>query len=163
VPKVGTGSASSETGVEGPSDGTPTTSGVGTGETPSSGPAVPATSSSSPSPAPTPPTVTASEVICTSPPPACPSGQAPSYAPAGFWHCLPLCNPEDSSLVVISYGSTYGNGGVCAGPPPLFMCATPGDVWTWNYLTEAWQCEPKCDNGQYDQRSYEGEIVCVPC
>jgi hypothetical protein len=36
-------------------------------------------------------------------------------------------------------------------------------VWTWNYLSEQWDCEPECNNGQYDQRQYGSQTVCVPC
>lgn len=105
----------------------------------------------------------ASDVICTAPPPSCPSGEAPSYAPAGFWHCMPLCDPNNADLVVISYGGIYGNGGVCAGPPPQEACPTEGQVWTWDFLNEAWECEAECDNGQYDQHTFGNQTVCVPC
>ena len=76
---------------------------------------------------------------------------------------MPLCDPKNQDLVVISYGGIYGNGGLCAGPPPAQACPTAGQVWTWNFLSEKWDCENECDNGQYDQRSYRGQTVCVPC
>jgi hypothetical protein len=110
-----------------------------------------------------PPSVSASDVLCVAPPPACAAGQAPSYAPAGFWHCMPVCDANDANLVVISYGGIYGNGGLCAGPPPQQACPIGGQVWTWSFLEENWGCAPEWNNGQYDQRTFEGQVVCVPC
>ena len=102
-------------------------------------------------------------VTCIDSPPACPAGQSPSYTPSGKWHCMPLCDPNDSNAVVITYGSTYGNTSTCAHAPPTTACPTPGQVWTWDYANEAWVCAPECNNGQYDQRVYGGQTVCVPC
>ena len=112
---------------------------------------------------PPPATPTPGAVVCTAPPPPCATGEAPSYAPAGFWHCMPLCDPKNADLVVISYGGIYGNGGVCASPPPATACPVAGQVWTWNFMVEAWSCEAECDNGQYDQHTFAGQVVCVPC
>ena len=102
-------------------------------------------------------------VTCIDSPPACPAGQSPSYTPSGKWHCMPLCDPNDSNTVVITYGSTYGNTSTCAHAPPTTACPTPGQVWTWDYANEAWVCAPECNNGQYDQHVYGGQTVCVPC
>lgn len=102
-------------------------------------------------------------VTCIASPPACPAGQSPSYTPSGKWHCMPLCDPNDSNTVVITYGSTYGNTSTCAPAPPTTACPTPGQVWTWDYANEAWVCAPECNNGQYDQHVYGGQTVCVPC
>jgi hypothetical protein len=76
---------------------------------------------------------------------------------------LPLCDVKNPNLVVISYGGIYGNGGVCAPPPPQSSCPVAGDVWTWNYLTETWVCQTKCNNGEYDQHTFANQTVCVPC
>jgi hypothetical protein len=116
-----------------------------------------------PTPAPDPSSPSPADVVCTTPPPACPLGLSPSYAPAGFWHCMPVCDPNNQDLVVISYGGIYGNGGVCAAPPPQTACPVAGQVWTWNYVSEEWDCEQECNNGQYDQRQYSNQTVCVPC
>jgi hypothetical protein len=99
-------------------------------------------------------------VTCIDAPPTCPEGQSPSFAPSGKWHCMPNCDPNNS--VVISYGSTYGNTTICAPAPPANAC-TQGQVWTWDYANEAWVCAPECNNGQYDQHTYNGQTVCVPC
>ena len=102
-------------------------------------------------------------VTCVDSPPTCPQGQSPSYTPSGNWHCMPLCDPSNSNAVVITYGSTYGNTSTCAPPPPTNACPTSGQVWTWDYANEDWVCAPECDNGQYDQHTYGGQTVCVPC
>ncbi|HTQ48808.1 MAG TPA: hypothetical protein VMI75_38885 [Polyangiaceae bacterium] len=99
-------------------------------------------------------------VTCIDSPPACPQGQSPSFAPSGKWHCMPNCDPNSS--VIISYGSTYGNTTICAPPPPMTAC-TQGQVWTWDFANEEWVCAPECNNGQYDQHTYAGQTVCVPC
>lgn len=102
-------------------------------------------------------------IKCIDAPPSCPSGQAPSFAPSGKWHCMPLCNPNDPGMVVISYGGQFGSTRVCAGAPPQDKCADPGAVWTWDYTDEEWVCRTKCDNGMYDQHEWGGQTVCVPC
>jgi hypothetical protein len=102
-------------------------------------------------------------VTCIEPPPTCPQGQSPSYAPSGKWHCMPLCNSNDSSMVVITYGGSYDNARVCVGAPPTAACPTQGQVWTWDYENEEWVCADECDNGDYDQHVYDGQTVCVPC
>jgi hypothetical protein len=100
-------------------------------------------------------------VTCINAPPTCPEGQSPSYAPSGNWHCMPNCDPNNS--VVITYGTRYGNTTICAPAPPTSACPRQGEVWTWDYANEAWVCAPECNNGQYDQRVYAGQTVCVPC
>ncbi len=102
-------------------------------------------------------------VTCVDSPPACPQGQSPSYTPSGRWHCMPLCDTNSSNVVVITYGSTYGNTSTCAPTPPANACPTSGQVWTWDYANEEWVCAPECNNGQYDQHTYGGQTVCVPC
>jgi hypothetical protein len=102
-------------------------------------------------------------IKCIDAPPQCPTGQAPSFAPSGKWHCMPLCNPKDPHMVLISYGGQYGSSRVCAGAPPTNSCPNQGDVWTWDYTDEEWVCKKKCDNGAYDQHTYGGQTVCVPC
>jgi hypothetical protein len=102
-------------------------------------------------------------VTCVDQPPTCPSGQSPSYTPNGRWHCMPLCDSNDGTTVVITYGASYGNTTICAGAPPTTACPTAGDVWTWDFNNEEWVCSPECDNGQYDQHDYGGQTVCVPC
>jgi hypothetical protein len=102
-------------------------------------------------------------VTCVDSPPTCPNGQSPSYAPNGKWHCLPLCDPSNPNTVVITYGGTYGNTSICAGAPPTMACPTQGQVWTWDFAVEEWVCAAECNNGQYDQHTYGGQTVCVPC
>jgi hypothetical protein len=102
-------------------------------------------------------------VTCVDTPPTCPTGQSPSFAPSGKWHCMPNCDRQSSDTVIITYGSTYGNATICAGAPPTKACPTDGQVWTWDYENEEWVCAPECDNGQYDQHVYRGQTVCVPC
>jgi hypothetical protein len=67
-------------------------------------------------------------VTCVDSPPTCPEGQSPSYAPSGNWHCMPMCDPNNSDTVVITYGATYGNVTICAGAPPKEACPTHGQV-----------------------------------
>jgi hypothetical protein len=76
---------------------------------------------------------------------------------------MPLCDASNPNLVVISYGGIYGNGGICAGPPPQQACPVAGQVWTWDYLNEDWECRAECNNGQYDQHTFGNQTVCVPC
>ncbi len=102
-------------------------------------------------------------VTCVNSPPTCPQGQSPSYTPSGSWHCMPLCDGNNTNAVVITYGSTYGNTSTCAPTPPTNACPTSRQVWTWDYANEEWVCAPECDNGQYDQHTYGGQTVCVPC
>jgi hypothetical protein len=149
-------SSSGTSGAASPPVSPPVASDPGGAGTPSSG---------APSPTPTtaPSTVDASQVICTAPPPECAAGEAASYAPAGFWHCMPLCDANNADLVVISYGGIYGHGGICAGLPPQKACPTAGQVWTWDFLDEAWKCEVECDNGQYDRHTFGDQTICVPC
>ncbi len=102
-------------------------------------------------------------IKCIDAPPTCPDGQAPSFAPSGKWHCMPLCDPNDPNMVVISYGGQFGATRICAGAPPKQACPNAQDVWTWDFNDEEWVCRTKCDNGMYDQHDYGGQTVCVPC
>jgi hypothetical protein len=102
-------------------------------------------------------------ITCIDAPPTCPSGQTPSYAPSGHWHCMPTCNPNDPSMVVISYGSEFGAQRVCTSGPPSTPCSDASQVWTWDYQDETWVCRDKCDNGTYDQHDWAGQTVCIPC
>jgi hypothetical protein len=103
------------------------------------------------------------EIKCIDPPPSCAGGQSPSYAPAGKWHCVASCDPNDPNMVIISYGGQYGAEQVCTSGPPKTPCADPAQVWTWDYQDESWVCRNKCDNGQYDRHDWNGQTVCVPC
>ncbi|HEY8073305.1 MAG TPA: hypothetical protein VIF62_04335 [Labilithrix sp.] len=102
-------------------------------------------------------------IKCIDAPPTCPAGQSPSYAPSGKWHCMPLCDPNNPNMVVISYGGQFGATRICAPAPPQQACGNPGDVWTWDFNDEVWVCRSKCDNGMYDQHQWNGQTVCVPC
>jgi hypothetical protein len=92
--------------------------------------------------------------VCAAPPPNCPTGQSPQFTLKQTWECT------DCALVV-TYGGTYGNYRRCVSTPTL-QCST-GEVPTWVYENEDWECQPTCDNGQYDQRTIAGMMVCVPC
>lgn len=119
---------------------------------------------------------------CVEPPPECEEGtyatwQEPGEGPNGFdgrfegedepdqageadeahWECEPPCE------LIIHYGGIYGSKTVCAGEPPTEECPNAGEVPTWVYETEDWECLPMCDNGMYDQIWLDGAVVCVPC
>jgi hypothetical protein len=93
-------------------------------------------------------------IVCTDPPPPCPAGQSPQYTSKQTWECT------DCSLVV-TYGGQYGNYRRCVSTPHL-DCPN-GQVPTWVFEDEQWECKPTCDNGQYDQHMIQGQLVCVPC
>ncbi len=95
------------------------------------------------------------DAICVPPPPECPAGTNPNYVASGTWRCDGPCD------LVIHYGSIYGGQTVCA-PRPRLSCPS-GQVPTFVYETQTWQCRPTCDNGLYDQIRLDGAIVCVPC
>jgi hypothetical protein len=94
------------------------------------------------------------KIICTAPPPACAKGLSPQFTGKQTWECT------DCSLVV-TYGGQYGNVRRCASAPTI-VCPD-GQVPTWVYEDEQWECKPTCDNGQYDQHTIGGQMVCVPC
>jgi hypothetical protein len=96
---------------------------------------------------------TAPTVVCVPPPPACEAGLSPQYS-NGSWQCT------DCALVV-TYGSEYGNSSRCVSAP-TDKCHG-GDVPTWSYDDDKWECQPECDNGSYDQHEIAGQTVCVPC
>jgi hypothetical protein len=97
---------------------------------------------------------TAAMVVCAEPPPVCPTGQSPQYTIKQTWECT------DCSLVV-TYGGIYGNYRRCVGVPHL-TCSN-GEVPTWVFEDDQWECKPPCDNGQYDRHTIAGVMVCVPC
>jgi hypothetical protein len=119
-------------------------------------------SGTSAAPAPSRPTPSAPPVmlappgslLCVSPPPSCPDGQSPQFNAKGEWECT------DCALVV-TYGGIYGNYRRCVNEPDI-LCPQ-GEVPTWVFEAEAWQCKTTCDNGQYDQHTVSGLLVCVPC
>jgi hypothetical protein len=139
---AGPGTATTGIGVAGPSApaAAPTTSAAAAGTT----------APSAAAPASTPPT----NLICTSPPPPCPEGQSPQFTSKQMWECT------DCSLVV-TYGGIYGNYRRCVNMPHL--TCPDSEVPTWVYEDEQWECKTKCDNGQYDQHTIQGVMVCVPC
>jgi hypothetical protein len=95
------------------------------------------------------------EYTCVEPPPTCTAGESPQYnISKGFWECT------DCALVV-TYGGQYGNYRRCVNEPHL-DCGD-GQVPTWIYETEQWECKTTCDNGAYDQHTITGQLVCVPC
>ncbi len=93
-------------------------------------------------------------ILCTAPPPVCAKGLSPQFTGKQTWECT------DCSLVV-TYGGQYGNVRRCASAPTI-VCPD-GQVPTWVYEDEQWECKPTCDNGQYDQHTIGGQLVCVPC
>jgi hypothetical protein len=100
------------------------------------------------------PAASASTFFCTTSPPICPEGQSPQFTSKRTWECT------DCSLVV-TYGGAYGNYRRCVNMPHLVCPA--GEVPTWVFEKEQWECDVKCDNGLYDQHTVEGLLVCVPC
>lgn len=106
---------------------------------------------------PTPPNVQLSPpgtLLCVPPPPACDNGMSPQYNSKGQWECT-------DCAIVVTYGGAYGNYRRCANEPNI-KCED-GQVPTWVFETETWECKITCDNGQYDQHTIGGELVCVPC
>ena len=96
----------------------------------------------------------AGTLICADPPPPCPDGQSPQFTAKQTWECT------DCALVV-TYGGIYGNYRRCVSSPTL-QCPQ-GQVPTWIFEDEQWECKDTCDNGQYDQHVISGQTVCVPC
>jgi len=93
-------------------------------------------------------------LLCVSPPPACDNGESPQFNSKGQWECT-------DCAIVVTYGGAYGNYRRCANAPTI-KC-DDGQVPTWVFETETWECKKTCDNGQYDQHTIGGELVCVPC
>jgi hypothetical protein len=131
-------------GPGGPGTGAPTASGAASGAA-----SPPSAAGSSSGQLPPPGTLT-----CADPPPSCPAGQSPQFTTKQTWECT------DCSLVV-TYGGQYGNYRRCVNAPQL-VCPD-GQVPTWVFEDEQWECKPTCDNGQYDQHTINGQLVCVPC
>jgi hypothetical protein len=121
--------------------------GTGAGGAPSAGAADSTAAASAPVPA-------DGTIVCTDPPPPCPQGQSPQYTSKGTWECT------DCSLVV-TYGGIYGNYRRCVSLPHLDC--PQGQTPTWVFEDDQWECKPTCDNGQYDQHTIGGQLVCVPC
>jgi hypothetical protein len=96
----------------------------------------------------------AGTLLCADPPPTCPPGQSPQFTAKQTWECT------DCSLVV-TYGGAYGNYRRCVNAPTI-DCPM-GQVPTWVFEDEKWECKDTCDNGQYDQHKINGMLVCVPC
>jgi hypothetical protein len=94
------------------------------------------------------------QIVCAPPPPSCPMGLSPQYTLKDTWECT------DCALVV-TYGGTYGNFRRCASAPTI-VCPTD-QVPTWVFENDDWECQPTCDNGQYDQHTIANQLVCVPC
>ena len=61
----------------------------------------------------------------------------------------------------VHYGYLYAGIQVCAEQPDL-DCAE-GTVPTFVLEHEEWSCQPTCNNTLYDQVSFEGERIRVPC
>jgi hypothetical protein len=100
-----------------------------------------------PEPAPEPTDPPAPTVKCAEPPPTCPPGLSPQYTGHDTWECT------DCALVV-TYGGIYGNYRRCVNSPTI-VCPE-GQVPTWSYEGEIWECKDTCDNGMYDQHTIQG-------
>jgi len=120
-----------------------------------------------------------SELLCVAPPPECPDGTYPAYRDpmmwdefSGFddrgfgaeggasempsgWRCDPPCD------LIVQYGALYGSLVVCTDLPTL--SCPGGQVPTFVFESESWQCAPLCDNGLYDQIWLDDAVLCVPC
>jgi hypothetical protein len=107
------------------------------------------------SPAPSLPSLAAAgTLVCTDPPPPCPTGQSPQFTARGAWECT-------TCALVVTYGGLYGNYRRCVNVPTI-VCPS-GQSPTWVFENDAWACRTTCDNGQYDQHLIQGALVCVPC
>jgi hypothetical protein len=93
-------------------------------------------------------------LVCVDAPPSCPDGQSPQFTSKMVWECT------DCALVV-TYGGIYGNYRRCVNEPTI-VCPD-GETPTWVFETEQWECKTTCDNGQYDQHTVDGLLLCVPC
>jgi hypothetical protein len=101
-----------------------------------------------------PPTPPAPTTKCAPPPPSCQAGFSPQYTSHDTWECT-------DCAMVVTYGGIYGNYRRCVSTPTV-NCPT-GQVPTYSYELETWDCKPTCDNGMYDQHTINGVLVCVPC
>lgn len=68
------------------------------------------------------------------------------------------CGPCD---VVVQYGGIFDGLRVCA-PSPNMSCPA-GEAPTFDAAAHQWSCVRTCNNGLYDQRMLNGQLVCVPC
>ncbi|MBI2374884.1 MAG: choice-of-anchor D domain-containing protein [Deltaproteobacteria bacterium] len=101
--------------------------------------------------------LTPGRLDCMPTPPACSSGAVPDLRPAenSFgWICT-------SCAAIVHFGGLYANLRVCA-PEPDLSCPA-GESPTYDAESYQWKCAPTCDNGAYDQRDFDGQLVCVPC
>lgn len=94
---------------------------------------------------------------CVEPPDDCPGGQSRNYVGGGRWS---ECGENNCDLIV-EYGHIYDWQRLCA-PTPRFTCPS-GQVPTYIFETETWQCRRTCDNTLYDQIRFGGVLYCVPC
>jgi hypothetical protein len=138
--------------VEAPPAVAATTSTEGPALAPS--PATPETAAPAAAASAAPPPSSTTTLVCAPPPPSCPDGQSPQFTMKSTWECT------DCSLVV-TYGFLYGNYRRCVNLPHI-ECPS-GQVPTWVFEHEQWECKTTCDNGQYDQHVAQGLLVCVPC
>jgi hypothetical protein len=109
--------------------------------------------------------------LCVSPPPTCASGTYPEWIPASpqiydlppsvaRWECRGPCD------VLLPWGNMFGNRLVCAQKPMSTGCS--GFPAQFDLLEYVWVCNPtpSCNPygmSDYDDDSYEGVPVCVPC
>lgn len=70
------------------------------------------------------------------------------------WQCVPC-------PLIVQFGGLFDSLRTCA-PLPNLTCG-PGHVPTFDATTRVWDCAATCDNGLYDQRLLDGQLVCVPC
>jgi hypothetical protein len=134
----------------------PSGGGVGAGvasATDAAGPAAGGAAPSGADPA-TPPSDPPPSVKCAPPPPDCQPGFSPQYTGHDTWECT-------NCALVVTYGGIYGNYRRCVNAPNI--ACPQGQVPTWSYDQEIWECKDTCDNGMYDQHTIEGQLVCVPC
>ncbi len=94
-------------------------------------------------------------LACVPPPSDCPPGQHPTYQGRG-WRCDPPCDK------LVQYGHLFDYEQSCAPPPPATPCPS-GQVQTFVYETQRWECRRTCNNGLYDRRRVDGINVCIPC
>ncbi len=115
----------------------------------------PRSAESSAAPSTDPTAAPSAEIVCVDPPPTCAAGESPQFnISKGMWECT-------DCAMVVTYGGIYGNYRRCVNEPHL--ACPEGNVPTWIYETEQWECQTTCDNGQYDQHTISGQLVCVPC
>lgn len=93
------------------------------------------------------------QLECTPAPMDCPDGQDLD------WDGVALKCVECD--VVVQYGGIFDSERVCA-PRPNVSCGG-GSTPTFDHQQRQWQCAPTCNNGLYDQRYLDGQLVCVPC